>query len=237
MYTLVHGDALTVLREIESNTVNATIVDPPYGIDYQSNRRVASEKLEKIKNDKTPLLGWASELFRITKDTGCVACFCRWDVQNEFLLELEQGGWVVKSQVIWDKVIHGTGDLRGSFAPQHEVIWFAHKGGFSFPNGRPKTVIRVQRVDPARMTHPNEKPVELMEYLVVHLTAEGQLVLDFTMGSGVTGVASIKKKRSFYGIELDRVHFLSAKTRIENAAGRFVLTEEESSSGQLGLFA
>lgn len=65
--------------------------------------------------------------------------------------------------------------------------------------------------------HPTQKPVELMEYLVKTYTNEGNTVLDFTMGSGTTGVACVNTNRNFIGIELDEQYFNIAKQRIEGA--------------------
>jgi site-specific DNA-methyltransferase (adenine-specific) len=63
--------------------------------------------------------------------------------------------------------------------------------------------------------HPTQKPVALMEYLVKTYTNEGETVLDFTMGSGTTGVAAKNLGRSFIGIELDDTYFNIAKERID----------------------
>ena len=67
-----------------------------------------------------------------------------------------------------------------------------------------------------RLTHPTQKPVALMEYLIKTYTNENELVLDFTMGSGTTGAACKNLNRSFIGIELDEKYFTIAKDRIEN---------------------
>lgn len=63
--------------------------------------------------------------------------------------------------------------------------------------------------------HPTQKPVELMEYLVRTYSNAGGTVLDFTMGSGTTGVACKKCARHFIGIECDKTYFEVAKNRIE----------------------
>lgn len=62
--------------------------------------------------------------------------------------------------------------------------------------------------------HPTQKPVPLMEYLIKTYTNEGETVLDFTMGSGTTGVACRNLNRKFIGIELDERYFELAKDRI-----------------------
>jgi site-specific DNA-methyltransferase (adenine-specific) len=64
-------------------------------------------------------------------------------------------------------------------------------------------------------THPTQKPVALMEYLICTYTNEGETVLDFTMGSGTTGVACKNLGRSFIGIEMDADYFAAASARID----------------------
>jgi len=63
--------------------------------------------------------------------------------------------------------------------------------------------------------HPTQKPVALIEYLIKTYTNENELVLDFTMGSGTTGIACKNLNRNFIGIELDKEYFNLAKERIE----------------------
>lgn len=63
--------------------------------------------------------------------------------------------------------------------------------------------------------HPTQKPLDLMEFLVKTYTNEGETVLDFTMGSGSTGVAAVKNNRNFIGIELDKKYFEISRKRIE----------------------
>lgn len=71
--------------------------------------------------------------------------------------------------------------------------------------------------DKGKSLHPTQKPVALMEYLIRTYTNEDETVLDFTMGSGSTGVAAKNLNRKFIGIELDAGYFEIAKERINNA--------------------
>ena len=80
----------------------------------------------------------------------------------------------------------------------------------------PRSVIYFVR-DVAEDNHPTQKPVRLMEYLVRTYTNEGDTVMDFTMGSGTTGVACVQTGRNFIGIEIDPGYFEIAKKRIEEA--------------------
>ena len=63
--------------------------------------------------------------------------------------------------------------------------------------------------------HPTQKPIKLLEYLIKTYTKENETVLDFTMGSGSTGVACKNTNRDFVGIELEKEYFDIAKERIE----------------------
>lgn len=65
--------------------------------------------------------------------------------------------------------------------------------------------------------HSSQKPIDLLEYLIRTYTNEGETVLDFTMGSGSTGVACVNTNRNFIGIELDENYFNIAKERIDKS--------------------
>jgi DNA modification methylase len=90
--------------------------------------------------------------------------------------------------------------------------------------GYPKNIIKINNkkneMHPTKVLHPTQKPVALMEYLIRTYTNEGETVLDFTMGSGTTGVACVNTGRKFIGIELDQGYFDIAKERIYIAASQ-----------------
>ena len=84
----------------------------------------------------------------------------------------------------------------------------------------PSTIIKFNKVNGRakdKTIHSTQKPVPLMEYLVKTYTNENETVLDFTMGSGSTGVACMNTNRKFIGIELDENYFEIAKKRIEES--------------------
>ncbi len=210
------GDCLEIMKTIPDKSVDVVITDPPYGIDYQSCWR--DDKLlwkPKIQNDTSPFIGWANDVGRITRSA--IYLFYRWDKQNEFCDEIVKAGFCIKSQIVWDKIIQGMGDLTGGYAPQHENILFATKNGFRFPGRRPSTVIRQKRVFPNDLLHPNEKPVALIQRLIEDSTIAGDTIMDFTMGSGTTGVACMLTGRNFIGIEIDPKYYAIAEKRIKDA--------------------
>lgn len=88
--------------------------------------------------------------------------------------------------------------------------------GISIAANYPKNVLTFSNPNNNSL-HPTQKPVELLEYLIKTYTNEGETVLDFTMGSGSTGVTCKNLNREFIGIELDETYFNIAKDRIQNA--------------------
>ena len=79
----------------------------------------------------------------------------------------------------------------------------------------PKSIIDINK-NRKNKAHPTQKPIALMEYLIKTYTNELETVLDFTMGSGSTGVACCNTNRYFIGIELDKDYFKIAQDRIKN---------------------
>lgn len=210
--TIIHGDSLTVLRQMEAERVDAIITDPPYGIDYHTKGTGAS-----IQNDKAPFIWFLYDAFRVLKPGGTLLCFTRWDVEQTFIDAIKLAGFQVKSEVVWDKVYHGMGDCKAQFAPTHENVVFAIKGKFSFPGHRPNDVVSFKKLSSSQMIHPTEKPVGLLASLITSVTKPGDLILDPFAGSGSALVAAKKTGRRFIGIELDDKYFEKAQRRIEEA--------------------
>lgn len=195
-------------------SVDAIITDPPYGINYHTKGTGAS-----IKNDKSPFIWFLYDAFRVLKSgdsgRGSLICFTRWDVEQTFIDAMKLAGFQVKSEVIWDKVMHGMGDCKAQFAPPHENVVFAVKGKFSFPGKRPRDVVTYHKLASGEMIHPTEKPVGLLTSLVNAVTKPGDLILDPFAGSGSTLVAAKKSGRRFIGVELDDEYYEKARRRIE----------------------
>lgn len=95
-------------------------------------------------------------------------------------------------------------------------------------NGKryPLQIVQFKRDILTSNLHPTQKPLALMEYLVETYTNEEDTVLDFTMGSGTTGIACQNKNRKFIGIELDKNYFEIAKERLmNNEKNKYLITK------------
>jgi len=212
--TVAQGDCVEIMKGMESESVDLVVTDPPYGIDYQSARRIDSERFPKIANDTRPMTTWIDSAYRVLKDSGRVLCFCRWDTQAIFKNAINEAGFNIKSHVIWNRQNHGLGDLKRQFAPQHDIIWYATKGDYIFPWTRPCSVITIPRVPATALIHPNQKPTNLLIHLLLRLSIPMEVVCDPFMGSGTTAIACIRSNRHYIGIELEQKYVDIANERI-----------------------
>ena len=216
-FKLFHGDCLDVMKNIPDEYVDLIVTDPPYLMDYKSNRRVKMDKFDKIKNDINShdlISGYFSECHRIMKSNTAIYCFCSWHNVDFFKQEFEKH-FKLKNIIVWNKNNHGTGDLKGSYAPKYEFILFGHKGRTLLREKRIPDVIDCPKIPSKLLVHPTEKPIELLSIFIKQSSDEDDIVFDGFMGCASTGIASLNNNRKFIGIELDDKYFEFAKKRIE----------------------
>lgn len=229
------ADCMDILPQLPEGCVDLCLTDPPYGIDYQSARRTDRGQWKpKILNDKEPFIDWIGPVYTPIKQGGRLVCFDRWDVEDIFRQAIVSAGFTVKSQLIWDKVVHGMGDLKGEFAPCHENALYATKGRYEFSGLRPKTILRHMRVMPELLIHPNEKPVSLAVEIIQRLTVKGELVVDLFAGSGFVAVACLRQSRKWLAVEMDEGYCQKIVSRIQ--AEQKGITVKELKRGQKVLF-
>ena len=138
--------------------------------------------------------------------------FCNSNNVEIFKSELQKY-FKIKNILIWIKNNWTAGDLKGAYAKQTEFIIYAVKGRHLLNGRRDSDVLKYNRVSGKKQVHQNQKPVDLLEYLIKKSSTKGDTVLDCFMGSGSTGVACNKLGRKFIGIELDAETYELAKKR------------------------
>jgi len=180
---IFHGDAREILPLLPQ--ADLVVTDPPYGMDYQSNRRVDWQRKDKIAGDDAfPL--W---VFDLCRPRVAMFVWCRWDNLSSLPHP--------KSFIAWDKGVHSMGDLEHEFGRQWEACAFYPGPEHKFIR-RPCDVIRADKVAAAKLLHPNEKPVGAILPLI-NAHPKG-LILDPFAGSGSTLVAAKLSGRQAIGI-------------------------------------
>lgn len=209
--TLYQGDCLDYLRTLPSESVDAIVTDPPYGMNLQPQR----QKTKAIRGDvrrEAMSLWWATVpvLHRVAKNDTAHFFFGRWS--ETWAQEVLSQWFTVKGCVVWRKNQWGIGYY---LRPQWELIWYCHKGTPPVPVKADSDVWDAKRE--SSPVHSCQKPVDLLERAVKYVCPTAATVLDPFMGVGTTGVACMRGGYNFIGCEIDPAYFSVAESRIAQA--------------------
>ena len=216
-------DCLNIMKQIDNESIDLIVTDPPYLIKYKTNHRKNKDHdfCSEILNDDNEqlIIDYIRECYRILKNNTAMYMFCNCDKVDFFKQELENAGFKIKNMIIWVKNNWTAGDLKAQFGKQYEIIFLVNKGRKYFNGKRITDVWMFDRISGKKQLHQNQKPVDLLKQCILKHSDENDIVFDGFMGSGSTGVACIETNRKFIGVELDKKYFEIAKERIENLKG------------------
>lgn len=214
-----HIDWKKAVAQLPSHCIDLTVVDPPYGMSFQSNSRKV--KYDKIKDDDNLdwLPNWARELHRLCKSDAHLYIFCSWHNIEIFKQELSNF-FTVKNILIWQKNSRGMGDLTGDYAPAYEMCIFCSNGERKLNGNRDTNILKARTT--GNIHHPTEKPVDLMGYLIEKSSQRGDVVLDTFAGSFSTARAAIETGRNFLCFEIDATYCATAKNLIAGTSERLI---------------
>ena len=240
-YALRCGDCLDVMKTVPAGVVDMILADPPYGTTACKWDSVVPlepmwEQLKRIVKPTSAIALFGSQPFTTALIASNIAHFRHsWVWNKRFAANFA----VAKYQPLKiheDIVIFGEKTVR--YAPQKTEREtpiklgknVAKSGGSNLAHAKkdyagkvytdknPESIIYYDtRAEGQVKMHPTQKPVALMEYLINTYTNQDDIVLDFTMGSGTTGVACANLGRRFIGIEKDEGYFNIANERIAAA--------------------
>lgn len=225
------------MDEIESGSVDMVLTDPPYGTtackwDSVIDLPLMWEQLKRVIKPNGVVVMTAAQPFTTTLIASNMKMFkyCWvWDKVNSGsgLQAKKQPLRVVEDVCVFYSSHTTYNPIMTKGKMRNKKSYGSKAGGVTgqikpgpdnFNNDYyPKNIITISNASQKGKQHPTQKPVALMEYLIKTYTNEGETVLDFTMGSGTTGVAAKNLGRDFIGIEMDETYFNIAKDRIENA--------------------
>jgi DNA modification methylase len=238
---LMKGDCLERMKEIPDGSVDMVLTDPPYGTtackwDSVIHLESMWEQLERIIKPNGAIVLFGSEPFssalRVSnlgkykydivwkkeKPTNFFQLKRRIGKVTENVMLFYEGQCAYNPQMVKAKKLV-TNSPKGS----HNSIVAGNSGskvtaykdtGYRYP----VDVLEINREKLGSNVHPTQKPVALLEYLIKTYTNENETVLDFTFGSGSTGVACLNTNRKFIGIEMDDNYFDIGSKRILESA-------------------
>jgi len=235
---LMQGDCLDKMKDIPDGSIDAVMTDPPYGTTACKWDSVIPfdemwEQLKRITKKNGAIVLFGSQPFTSALVMSNVKMFkyCWvWEKtrktgfpnsQRQPLRNIEDIVVFYKNQATYNP--QGVTRIDKNVTrnkPKNDTVNAGENDGSLCRNyvqeftGYPNQIVKVK--SEGNTTHPTQKPVALMEYLIKTYTNEGETVLDFAMGSGTTGVACKNLNRNFIGIELDPEYFKIAEKRIND---------------------
>lgn len=242
MNSLMQGDCLKLMKDISDGSVDMVLTDPPYGTTACKWDSVIPfepmwEQLKRVTKKNGAIVLTASQPFtsalvmsnmkmfkycwywRKSRATGHLNAkkMPMKDIEDVLVFYSARPNYNPQGIIPLGKIQKNSASdmARGVTSEATSVV----TGGINLKEytqdftNYPRQVLEF--ASDGGTVHPTQKPVALMEYLIKTYTNDGETVLDFTMGSGTTGVAAKNLGRSFIGIELDEKYFNIAKERID----------------------
>lgn len=241
-FTLLHGDCLQRLSEIENESIDCVICDPPYGTsnnnwDCPINLNMLWREYKRVCRPNAPVLIFANDrlLADLIKSNPMMYHYSLvWNkkrasnfmnkreplIMTEFITVFYSEPPIVFNPIFTPGGTpnHSTGRQTGKYVS--DKYRNNYKKDFRLVNNRdgvkhPTNILSFGCSNNNKL-HPAQKPLQLIEWLIKSYTNEGMTILDNCMGSGTTGVICKRLNRNFIGIEIDKKYFEIAVERIKN---------------------
>lgn len=191
-------DKATVELLMDGKKADMVFTDPPYGYEYQSNRRTKCKKFDVLKNDDK-ILDFMPAIKGLVN--GFVFICTTWKVLDKWL-PLFAKYYDLSNMIIWDKGGGGIGDLEHTFSTDYEIILCSNNSA-KITGKRIGSVWSIAKDNANDYVHATQKPVKLSATAIENTTDDDDIVLDVFGGSGSTLIACEQLDRTCYMMELD----------------------------------
>jgi len=209
----VQADCLEAMRLIPDGSVDMVLADIPYG---EVNRKSGGlRNLDKGTADVETFQIADAMQHAIRVVNGSIYIFCGIEQVSEIRSRMVLSGLTTRL-CVWEKTNPSPMNGQYLWLSSIECCVFGRKKGAIFTEHCKSSVWKHPTA--RGKLHPTMKPVSLIERLILASSLPGNTVLDFTMGSGTTGVACENTGRKFIGIERDPTYFSIATSRIATAS-------------------
>ena len=217
-HRLMCGDS-TKLEDVEKlmngSKANMVFTDPPYGYNYQSNKRKKTKKFDVLLNDDK-ILDFMMPIK--TVNNGFIFVCTTWKVLDKWI-PLFNRYYNLSNMIIWNKGGGGIGDLKRTFFTDYEII-LCSNNNHEIIGKRIGSVWDIKKDNVNDYVHATQKPVELSALAIKSTSHEKDIVLDAFGGSGSTLIACEQLKRKCFMMELDPIYCDVIIERWERFTGR-----------------
>ena len=228
---IINGDCLEVMKSIPDGSVDMILTDPPYGTTACKRDTVIDldkmwEQLKRVIKPNGAIVLFGSEPFSSALRMSNIKNYkydWKWDkISPTGHLNAKKRPMKKLEDICVFSVHYSNYKPQGLvYNPRKKSRKSTTEGSNCYGKHNDENISLYQGYPTERLEiknengfHPTQKPVFLIKDLIETYTNEGETVLDFTMGSGTTGVACKNLNRNFIGIELDTEYFKIAEKRI-----------------------
>ena len=223
------GDALSLIKDVPTETVDLVVTDPPFAIDFRACRnnynRSGFHVLEGYREILPEEYGaftcsWMKETYRVLRPHGSMYVFSGWNRLKDILEGLDQSGFITKNHLIW-KYQFGV-FTKKKYVTSHYHILFVVKDPdhytFHKVEHYPEDVWMIRREYwKGKKKTPTKLPSDLVRKILSFSSSEGDLVFDPFLGSGTVAIVSREMGRHYLGFEVVEEYYRFAKERLEIA--------------------
>ena len=202
---ILHGDCISVMHSLPTNSIDFILSDPPYLVRYQDREG------RSIQNDSNSdwLVPAFSQTYRVLKQDRFMISFYGWTQVDRFIQVWRNAGFRIVGHLVFRKQYAS----KSRFLKyQHEQAYLLAKGNPALPENPVPDVIDMPYS--GNKLHPTQKAVAVLKPLIEAFTLEHDLVLDPFCGSGSTLLAAKILNRRYLGIELDAQYHAAATKRL-----------------------
>lgn len=229
-FKLILGDSFKELKKLEEKSIDMIFADPPYflsgdGITCSGGKMVSVNKgdwdKKKTIDEKHKFnRNWIKLCYKILKDDGTIWISGTMHNIYSIGMALEQEGFKIINNITWKKLNPPPNISCRFFVHSTETILWAkkdlkkakHKFNYevmkSLNGGKQaKDVWESSLTKPSEKKqgkHPTQKPIDILEKIILASTDEGDLILDPFNGSGTTGIAASRLNRKYIGIDTEK---------------------------------
>ena len=238
---IYQGDCIELMKALPDGCIDAVITDPPYGTlscswDLVIPFEPMWEQLKRITKPNAAIVLFGSQPFTSALIMSNIKMF-----KYEWIWNKKKGGNIFnlnrqpykihENIIVFSKNKHTyfpimeSRRLRTSKTySKSDALGIKNYGDErTYSEKYPQSIIEISNANQLKRHHPTQKPVALIQYLIMTYTNKGDLVLDFTIGSGTTAVAAHKTGRKYLGFELSDEYFDIAKNRIRDETAQLSL--------------
>ncbi len=233
-----NGNCIQLMNDLPENSIDLIVTDPPFAIDFKSNRLNYNRKSENVLGGYNEIVkkdypkfskDWISQAFKVLKPNGSMYVFSGWTNLKDILNALDESGFTTINHLIW-KYQFGVYCSKKWVTSHYHILYVVKnpkKWTFNKQDQYPEDVLTINREYwTGKIKTPTKLPTELLKKLILYSSNEGDIVMDCFSGSGQTAVVSKMLKRNFIAFDTVKEYVTFGNNRLKKTPNKLINIKE-----------